>query len=45
VEDLQVRENRWMIADLCGKGAGCARLTVSLWAEQGINAWQAAGKV
>lgn len=45
VEDLQMRENRWVIADLRGKGGRVRTVAVPLWVKHGINAWQAAGKV
>ena len=45
VEDIQMRENRWVIADLRGKGGRVRTVAVPLWVKHGINAWQAAGKV
>lgn len=42
---LQLRENRWVLADLRGKG-GCVRtVAVPLWVKQGINAWQTAAGI
>lgn len=45
VEDLQMRENRWVIADLCGKGGRIRTVAVPMWVKQGINAWQTAAKI
>jgi integrase len=45
VEDIQMRENRWVIADLRGKGGRVRTVAVPLWVKQGINAWQAAGGI
>ena len=45
MEDLQMRENRWVIADLRGKGGRVRTVAVPLWVKHGINAWQSAGKV
>ena len=40
-----MRENRWVIVDLRGKGGRVRTVAVPLWVKHGINAWQAAGKV
>ncbi|CAN5405988.1 hypothetical protein BH10ACI4_BH10ACI4_05950 [soil metagenome] len=40
-----MRENRWVIADLRGKGGRVRTVAVPMWVKHGINAWQAAGKV
>ncbi len=45
VEDIQMRENRWVIVDLRGKGGRVRTVAVPLWVKHGVNAWQAAGKV
>jgi integrase len=45
VEDIQLRENRWVIADLCGKGARIRTVAVPVWVKQGINAWITAAKI
>jgi integrase len=45
VEDIQMRENRWVIVDLRGKGGRVRTVAIPLWVKHGINAWQAAGKV
>ena len=45
VEDIQMRENRWVIADLCGKGGRIRTVAIPMWVKQGINAWQVAVKI
>jgi integrase len=45
IEDIQMRENRWVIADLRGKGGRIRTVAVPMWVKQGINAWQAAAKI
>ena len=45
VEDIQMRENRWVIADLRGKGGRVRTVAIPLWVKHGVNAWQAASKV
>lgn len=45
VEDVQIRESRWVISDLRGKGGRIRTVAVPVWVKQGINAWQAAGGV
>ncbi len=45
VEDLQMRENRWVIADLRGKGGRVRTVAVPIWVKQGINVWVTAAKI
>jgi len=45
VETIQMREGRWVLADLCGKGRRIRKVAVPLWVKQGINAWMTAAKV
>lgn len=45
VEDVQMRENRWVIADLRGKGGRIRTVAVPVWVKQAINAWQSAAKI
>lgn len=45
VGDLQMRENRWILSDLRGKGGRVRTVAVPLWVKQGISAWQAAAGV
>ncbi|MGI4756930.1 MAG: tyrosine-type recombinase/integrase [Janthinobacterium lividum] len=42
VEDIQMRENRWVISDLRGKGGRIRTVAIPMWVKQGINAWQTA---
>ncbi len=41
IEDIQQREGRWVIADLCGKGGRIRTVAVPLWVKQSIDAWTA----
>ena len=45
VEDIQMRENRWVIADLSGKGRRLRTVAVPIWVKNGINAWQTAAGI
>ena len=42
VEDIQLRENRWVIADLRGKGGRIRTAAVPMWVKESVNAWQTA---
>jgi integrase len=39
IEDIQLREGRWVIIDLRGKGGRIRTVAVPIWVKQGINAW------
>ena len=45
VEDIVLRENRWVILDLRGKGGRIRTVAIPVWVKNGIDAWQAAGKI
>jgi site-specific recombinase XerD len=45
VETIQLREGRWVLADLCGKGRRIRTVAVPLWIKQAINAWMTAAGV
>ena len=45
IEDIQMRENRWVIADLRCKGDRIRTVAIPVWVKQGINARQAAAKI
>ncbi len=45
VETIQLREGRWVVADLCGKGRRIRTVAVPMWIKQGINAWMTAAGV
>jgi integrase len=39
IEDIQLREGRWVIIDLRGKGGRIRAVAVPIWVRQGINVW------
>jgi integrase len=45
IEDIQLRDGRWVIIDLLGKGGRIRTVAVPNWVKQGIEAWIAAGKI
>ena len=45
VETIQLREGRWVLADLCGKGRRIRTVAVPVWVKQGINAWMTAASI
>jgi integrase len=45
VEDIQMRENRWVIADLRGKGGRIRTVPVPRWVKEGIDAWMVAAGI
>ncbi len=45
MEDIQMRENRWVIADLRGKGGRVRTVAVPTWVKQGINVWLGAARI
>src|SRR5580693_7520662 len=45
VETIQLREGRWVLADLEGKGGRVRTVAVPVWVKQGINAWMIAAKI
>ena len=45
IETLQLREGRWVLADLVGKGRRVRTVAVPVWVKQGINAWTAAAGI
>jgi integrase len=45
IEDIQMREGRWVIADLRGKGGRVRTVAVPVWVKQGINAWTTAAGI
>ena len=45
VEDIQMREGRWVLADLRGKGGRVRTVAVPLWIRQGIDAWTGAASI
>jgi integrase len=45
MEDIQLREGKWVIIDLRGKGGRIRTVAVPIWVKQGINAWMTAAKI
>jgi integrase len=45
IEDIQLREGRWVIIDLRGKGGRIRTVAVPIWVKQGINAWMIAAQI
>jgi integrase len=45
VETIQLREGRWVLADLEGKGRRIRTIAIPVWVKQGINAWTAAAGI
>jgi integrase len=45
IKDIQLREGRWVIVDLRGKGGRIRTVAVPIWVKQGINAWITAAKI
>ncbi len=45
IEDIQLREGRWVIIDLRGKGGRIRTVAVPIWVKQAINAWMTAAKI
>lgn len=45
IENIQLREGRWVIIDLRGKGGRIRTVAVPIWVKQGINAWMTAAKI
>lgn len=45
IESIQMREGRWVVADLRGKGGRVRTVAIPLWVKQGIDAWIVAAKI
>jgi site-specific recombinase XerD len=45
VEAFQVREERWVIADLIGKGKHIRTVPVPVWAKRAVDEWTEAAKI
>ena len=45
VEEIQLREGRWVISDLRGKGGRVRTIAVPMWVKQAVNAWMTAARV
>ncbi len=44
VQTIQLREGRWVLADMVGKGRRVRTVAVPVWVKQGINAWMTAAR-
>jgi site-specific recombinase XerD len=45
MEDFQVREEHWVIADLIGKGKHIRTVPVPVWAKRAVDEWTAAANI
>ena len=45
VDGIQMREGRWVLPDLCGKGGRVRTVAIPLWVKHGIDAWMVAAKI
>ena len=45
VGTIQLREGRWVMADLCGKGRRIRTVAVPLWVKLAIQVWMEAAKI
>ncbi len=45
VDAIQMREGRWVLPDLRGKGGRVRIVAIPVWVKQGINAWMIAAKI
>lgn len=45
IQTIQLREGRWVLADLCSKGRRVRTVAVPMWVKQGINVWMTAAGV
>jgi integrase len=45
IEDIQLREGRWVIIDLRGKGGRIRTVAVPIWVKQGIEVWMTAANI
>jgi integrase len=39
IDGIQLREGRWVLPDLRGKGGRVRTVAIPVWVKQGINAW------
>ena len=44
-EDIQLREGRWVIVDLVGKGGRVRTVAIPVWVKNAINTWQTAAQI
>jgi integrase len=45
IEEIQMRENRWVIVDLRGKGGRVRTVAIPMWVKQAIDVWLTAAGI
>jgi integrase len=45
IDDIQIREGRWVVADLRGKGGRVRTVAIPLWVKKAIDGWMVAAKI
>ncbi len=45
IEEIQLREGRWVIADLSGKGGRVRTVAIPLWVKQAVNTWMTSAAI
>ena len=45
IEDIQLREGRWVIIDLRGKGGRIRTVAIPIWIKQAVDTWITAAKI
>jgi len=45
LDDIQLREGRWVIVDLVGKGGRVRTVAIPVWVKNAINTWQTAAEI
>jgi integrase len=45
VAGIEMREGRWVLPDLCGKGGRVRTVAIPLWVKHGIDAWMTAAGI
>lgn len=45
IQEIQLREGRWVIADLSGKGGRVRTVAIPLWVKQAVNTWVTAAAI
>jgi integrase len=45
IETIELRDGRWVLADLEGKGGRVRAVAIPLWSKHGVYAWQAAAGI
>jgi integrase len=45
IDDIQLREGRWVVADLRGKGGRVRTVAIPLWVKKAIDGWMVAAKI